>query len=70
MSRKVFVVAALVTLVLATLAAPVMAALPEADDTALVQPIVWSGFSDGSLGLPPPSHLNGACETGGAGGCS
>lgn len=69
MSRRLLVVLAVVTLVLATFVAPAMAAPPNAQDLALGQAEAGPE-PDGHLNLfLPPVQLNGGCESGGAGGC-
>ena len=77
MSRKVLIVAVVFDLLMATLAAPAMAAPLEADDVVPVQREALAGFSGSRSVLPLPPGLtaraviwpNGGCETGGAGGC-
>jgi hypothetical protein len=68
MSRKLFVVAAMGILVLATLVAPAAAAPLPAQDVALDQMEAGSELG-GTPVLPLGIQPNGGCESGGAGGC-
>ena len=69
MSRKLFIVAAMGILVLATLVAPAAAAPLNAQDVALGQTEVGSKFGDAPFVLALGIQPNGGCESGGAGGC-
>jgi hypothetical protein len=69
MSRKLFVVAATITLVLATLVAPAAAAPLNAQDVALGQMEAGSKLGSTLSVLPLGIQPNGGCESGGAGGC-
>lgn len=69
MSRKLFVVAAVVTVVLMTFVAPAVAAPLNAQDLALVQTEAGPKLGGTSPFLLPPIQQNGECESGGAGGC-
>jgi hypothetical protein len=69
MSRKLFVVAATITLVLATLVAPAAAAPLNAQDVALGQTETGSKLGSTLSVLPLDIQPNGGCESGGAGGC-
>ena len=76
MSRKVLIVAVVLGLLVATLAAPAMAAPLKADGAASAQTEAWAGLGGSRSVLPPPGREaehgiwpNGGCETGGAGGC-
>jgi hypothetical protein len=69
MSRKVSVVAAVVVLVLATIAVPAMAAEPGAQDGTPAGTDAGPVFGTSSPVAPMPFRLNGDCEGGGASGC-
>lgn len=69
MSRKLFVVAAMSILVLATLVAPAAAAPLNAQDVALGQTEAGSKLGGIPSVLPSGIQPNGGCESGGAGGC-
>jgi hypothetical protein len=69
MSRKLFVVAAMSILVLATLVAPAAAAPLNAQDVALGQAETGSKLGGTPPVLPLGIQLNGGCESSGAGGC-
>jgi hypothetical protein len=69
MSRKLFVVTAVVVLVLATFVAPAVAAPLNAQELALVQMEGGPKLGGTLPFLPPPIQQHGGCESGGAGGC-
>jgi hypothetical protein len=69
MSRKLFVVLAVVTLILATLVAPAVPAASNVQDLVL-GPVQAGSELGGVLTIPSmPIQLSGGSECGGAGGC-
>ena len=69
MSRKLFLVVAVVTLVLATLVAPAVPAPPNVQDLTLGQAQAGSELGESAPALSVPIQLSGGSECGGAGGC-
>ena len=77
MSRKVLIVAVVLGLLVATLAAPAMAAPLEADNVVPAQREAPASFNGSRSVSPLPTGLttraviwpNGDCETGGGSGC-
>ena len=69
MSRKVFIVAVVVAVLLSMLVAPASATPLEVGEDASLQGGSWLGFDVGSLALPLPVQLAGDGSCGGAGSC-
>jgi hypothetical protein len=69
MSRRLFFVAVVVTLVLASFAAPAVAAPLSAQALVLAQTEAGPRLGATPPVLLPPIQQNGGCESGGAGGC-
>jgi hypothetical protein len=70
MSRKVFIVAVVVAVLLATVAAPAIGTASNVDDAAPVQTETWSQFTDSPDAWLVRVKPRGGCQSGGGGGCT
>lgn len=70
MSRKVFIVAVVAAVLLATVAVPAIGAASNVDDAAPVQTETWSQFTDNPDAWLVRVKPRGGCQSGGGGGCT
>ena len=70
MSRKVFLVAVVAAVLLATVAVPAIGAASNIDDAAPVQTEPWSQFTDSPDAWLVRVKPRGGCQSGGGGGCT
>ena len=70
MSQKVLIVAVTVAILVATVAAPAIGAVPVAEDAAQVSTEAWSQINDSPDAWLVRVKPKGGCQSGGGGGCT